>query len=136
VLTLLVRYVSLFFLRSLSLSFSLSLTAVHCSLAGLSSQMEPFGAGFPLFTDECDSLVKKHLTVEMYEALKDKVSQWDKGRAKGRRLTVLLSHRPFENTFPLSVRPTTLRWTALFNLAWTTRILVCSPHSFTKQRSS
>ena len=35
--------------------------------------MEPFGAGFPLFTDECNSLVKKHLTVEMYEALKDEV---------------------------------------------------------------
>lgn len=34
---------------------------------------DEYGAGFPLFTEKCNSLVKKHLTVDIYEQLKDKV---------------------------------------------------------------
>ena len=31
------------------------------------------GAGFPRFTDACHSLIKKHLTPEIYDLLKDRV---------------------------------------------------------------
>jgi protein-arginine kinase len=47
---------------------------IEANLGVKPGKAEAYGAGMPHFTDKCHSLIKKHLTVDIYEQLKDRVT--------------------------------------------------------------
>ncbi len=57
-------------------TIALALSHTLCSQKNLGirpTRKESYGAGFPTFTAKSHSLLKKHLTVDIYEQLKDRV---------------------------------------------------------------